>query len=251
MKVVSCLVLFTCLLKSASSLQPTTSFTRRSVTNTPAASSRLFATAEMGEEIKEETEAATEWTKKRVWNTGAFRSIAILGALSAAGFSAKSPLNMVSAQAAATIHVLSFATWFGTVAYTTFVAGITMFKNLPRQTFGKLQAKLFPKYFALSSIMLVLQLATLKSLSILTTKSTKALGISLVMTLINQFYLEPTSTDNMMERYRLEDTGGQDSEQYKKLKASFGKFHGMSSLTNLIAFCGGIAHAVYLGAALV
>ena len=72
------------------------------------------------------------------------------------------------------------------------------------------------------------------------------------MTLINQFYLEPTSTDNMMERYRLEDLpGGQDSDEYKKLKASFGKFHGMSSLVNLIAFCGGIAHAVYLAAAFV
>jgi ABC-type spermidine/putrescine transport system permease subunit II len=57
----------------------------------------------------------------------------------------------------AVLHTLSFATWFGSVAYTTFVLGITMFKNLPRQTFGKLQAKLFPKYFFLGSVCLVLQ----------------------------------------------------------------------------------------------
>ena len=82
--------------------------------------------------------------------------------------------------------------------------------------------------------------------------SQKALGISLTMTLLNQFILEPKSTKNMMERYRLEEApGGQDSAEYKKLKKDFGKFHGMSSLTNLIALCGGFAHAVYIAAALV
>jgi len=29
----------------------------------------------------------------------------------------------------------------------TFVAGLTMFKNMPRQMFGKVLAKIFPKYF--------------------------------------------------------------------------------------------------------
>jgi hypothetical protein len=72
------------------------------------------------------------------------------------------------------------------------------------------------------------------------------------MTLLNQFYLEPLSTDNMMERYRLEDTpGGKDTDEYKKHKASFGKLHGMSSLTNLIALCAGVVHAVYIASALV
>lgn len=36
-----------------------------------------------------------------------------------------------------------------------------MFKNLPRQTFGRLQSKLFPQYFGLSAGCLVFQLATL------------------------------------------------------------------------------------------
>lgn len=42
------------------------------------------------------------------------------------------------------IHLTAFATWFGSTIWTTFVGGIMMFKNLPRQTFGKLQSKLFP-----------------------------------------------------------------------------------------------------------
>ncbi len=40
-------------------------------------------------------------------------------------------------------------------------AGITMFKNLPRQTFGKLQSKLFPLYFILSTGMTAVLLGTL------------------------------------------------------------------------------------------
>lgn len=37
-----------------------------------------------------------------------------------------------------------------------------MFKNMGRQQFGKLQTKLFPKYFAISIISLALQLGTLR-----------------------------------------------------------------------------------------
>ncbi len=97
------------------------------------------------------------WTPKRLHNSRLFRSAAILGALALAGYSTKAPLTKISTRASATINILSFGTWFGTVVYTTFVAGITMYKNLPRQTFGKLQARLFPKYFSLCSITILLQ----------------------------------------------------------------------------------------------
>ena len=45
------------------------------------------------------------------------------------------------------VHLLSIAMVVGIGDWTTFVFGIVAFKNLPRQTFGQLQAKLFPKYF--------------------------------------------------------------------------------------------------------
>lgn len=99
----------------------------------------------------------TNWTPKRLHNSPLFRSASILGALGFAGVSSRSPLARISAKAAGTIHILSFGTFIGTVFYTTFVLGLTMYKNLPRQTFGKLQSKLFPKYFNLCSICLVLQ----------------------------------------------------------------------------------------------
>lgn len=105
-----------------------------------------------------EKEKEVPWTEPRSHNTAAFRSVAILAAISAAGLA--SPKALLSAQATAALHLFSYSTWFGTMAYTTFVLGITMFKNLPRQTFGKLQAKLFPKYFMLSSVMIILQVST-------------------------------------------------------------------------------------------
>jgi len=97
------------------------------------------------------------------------------------------------------------------------------------------------------------QLVTVKGLGTATAaKSTKALLVALAMTLINQFALEPIATNNMMRRYELDDTpNGKETEEYKKLKADFGKFHGMSSLTNLVSLCAAGVHGFFLSAALV
>ena len=128
-----------------------------------------------------------------------------------------------------------------------------MFKNLPRQTFGKLQSKLFPKYFSLCSLTIMLQIVTLKALKNLeVTKLVKgSLGGALLLTLFNQFYLEPVSTKVMLERYDLENTdGGEDTDRYKELKSAFGKLHGISSLTNLLALICGVVHATSLSSSL-
>ena len=95
------------------------------------------------------------------------------------------------------------------------------------------------------------QLITVKGLGAVTaSKSTVALLLALVMTLLNQLSLEPIATKNMMRRYELDNVpGGQETEEYKKLKASFGKFHGISSLTNLIALCAAVAHGFFLSGA--
>jgi len=52
------------------------------------------------------------------------------------------------------VHLLSTAFVVGIGDWTTFVFGIVAFKNLPRQTFGSLQAKLFPRYFQVCLCML-------------------------------------------------------------------------------------------------
>ncbi|CAB9506924.1 Transmembrane protein 205 [Seminavis robusta] len=195
---------------------------------------------------------AEPWTKPRLHNNPLVRSAVLLAALMLTGIS--SPFGKLPAAAMASVHVLSFGTWFGTVFYTTFIAGLTMFKALPRQTFGKLQSKLFPKYFALSSLTIVLQLITASRLPGIAAASSRALGVSLVMTLLNQFILEPKSTKVMFDRYEFEnsdDPAALETDEYKKLRAGFGKLHGMSSLTNLIAFVGAVVHGVLLSSALV
>jgi hypothetical protein len=78
-----------------------------------------------------------------------------------------------------------------------------------------------------------------------------SLGIAFFSTLMNLLYLEPASTENMFGRYSLEDEGKKETEEYKKLAKSFGKFHGMSSLFNLVALCAGIVHGTRLASSLV
>ncbi len=130
----------------------------------------------------------TPFIKPALHNSNFFRAISILYALLFAVYTSSKPEAtanalsklgkhlVLSSKAAAAVHMLSFGTWFGTVFYTTFVAGITMFKNLPRRTFGTLQSKLFPLYFKLCTGMIALQVnATLSLYNVIII--TKCLGV--------------------------------------------------------------------------
>ena len=51
----------------------------------------------------------------------------------------------------------------------------------------------------------------------------------------NWVWVEPKATDLMFERYALENAPGEkDAAKIKVLYKSFGKFHGISSLLNLV-----------------
>lgn len=194
----------------------------------------------------------TNWTPQMIHNSMAFRIAAVVGVGAMVSQNSASSVLFLSLKTSALIHLFSFATWFGTVMYTTFVLGMTMYKNLPRRTFGTLQSKLFPKFFALCSLTIALQLLTLSALNIDTKTSQLVMGMAFVMTLLNVVWLEPQSTKIMFARYELEDKeGGTGTAEYNKLKKDFAIYHGLSSLTNLIALCGGIAHGFYLTEALV
>lgn len=163
--------------------------------------------------------------------------------------------GIVQTQAGSMVHLTAFSVWLGTVVWTTFVAGLTMFKNLPRQTFGKLQSKLFPKYFGLSAGMLVIMLATMVGSAGGTwPKAANTLAFSLACTMLNIVLLEPKATEIMFEKYEVENNEGMGKEEkesrLKMMGKKFGKWHGMSSLSNLCALCGAVAHAWYLAAKL-
>lgn len=261
-------------------------------------SSRQLSSSSDSNEGKDEP-----WIRPAIHNSPLFRASVILYALlfaiyqtsnspTASGATMLQKMGkcfVLAPKAAATLHLLSFGTWFGTVVYTTFIAGITMFKNLPRRTFGTLQSKLFPLYFQLCTGMIGVQvrkncnklhyglcrhfmntipffsfsfweqsqLNTLKILTlirmpdIISKSSELSLGIAFFSTLVNLLFLEPASTENMFGRYALEDDGKKDTEKYKQLAKAFGKFHGMSSLLNLVALCGGIVHGVCLASNLI
>lgn len=92
----------------------------------------------------------------------------------------------------------------------------------------------------------------MENIKSLSSRSWTLLGSALALTMVNQFVVEPATTANMFERYRLDDKPGAiDTDEYKKLKKQFGMLHGLSSLGNLVAFCGGVAHAFCLASALV
>jgi hypothetical protein len=149
------------------------------------------------------------------------------------------------------VHLLSFMSWFGCSMWVSFVAGIVMFRNLPRHTFGRLQSKLFPAYFTFSAILLVLSITSASALS-LSHRSYNILPLYTILAtiLVNLVYLEPKTTAVMFERHVVERKLGTGQEvgiikpkdpkiandpELKELSKKFGMLHGLSTLTNLAA----------------
>jgi hypothetical protein len=157
----------------------------RSGCSRPSAFYRVYAT--VTEEAKSEVIGKEEtWLKPALHNTPAFRAVSILSALGLAWYStttASNPLAAMSTKAAATTHLLAYGIWLGSAFYTTFIAGFTLFKNLPRQTFGKVQSKLFPKYFNLGAVTILLQV----SRDLITNKQNIIIDLCLMSVSLNKF----------------------------------------------------------------
>ncbi len=76
-------------------------------------------------------------------------------------------------------------------------------------------------------------------------------GTALVCSLVNWLYVEPVATNLMFERYNLENVqGDKDATKIKQLYKQFGKFHGISSLLNLVALGAVVAHGWWLASRL-
>jgi prepilin signal peptidase PulO-like enzyme (type II secretory pathway) len=212
--------------------------------STVAASSIVAAAAANGDVQGDMLEPSTA-------NNPIVRTIALIGTVAAAAYST----SFLPAAAVGFVHMLAFGMWFGTLGWTSFIFGIVAFRNLPRQTFGKLQAKLFPKYFTVSAAAPALLLATLNYLTggAPPAKEMTLLGLSLGASLMNLFFTEPAATKVMFRRYELENQGAavRDEAQIKELAKQFGKWHGISSLLNLIVLICAVGHAYYLGGLLV
>ena len=183
-------------------------------------------------------------------------------------------------------HLFSFASWFGCSMWISFVGGLVMFNNLPRHVFGRLQSKLFPRYFQFSLIMMIWSFSSwlfwfhtkamqngktkdfLKMMTdIVQEQQTPAiLHLSILGSIcFNLFYFEPNTTATMFKRHLIEKKIGtgheigairptdpkiieeyNKNEELKQINRKFGMLHGLSTTMNLIALCLGVAHIWWL-----
>ncbi|KAF5837336.1 hypothetical protein DUNSADRAFT_4495 [Dunaliella salina] len=190
-------------------------------------------------------------------NTPLAKALVPLAATAAAvGSTAFIPGKLV-----AFLHVTSFALWLGSNIWNTFFVGLTMFKNMPRQMFGRVQSVLFPKYFALTTgcnaVLLGSLLLPLASSSTApspaTTSAAAVLGVGLLCSVGNFLLIEPKTTKLMFQRYDIENKPNKtedDKNQIQALYKQFGKWHGISSLLNLIITGTAVSHGWYLAGAL-
>lgn len=175
------------------------------------------------------------------------------------------------------VHLVSLSTWLGTTVYTTLVIGIVLFKQLPRQTFGRVQSKarkqsfvwphqrlwrrvpcphlltrsppqLFPIYFGVSAACILLCLGT--SFASGHMARMPVLLTALVSTLANLFLLEPVTTSVMYKIYDMENTDRKQTDEYKAARKKFGGLHGASSLVNLVGMVCAIMHCYALSVAM-
>ena len=181
-----------------------------------------------------------------LFNNPAVRAVAIAAGVAAA---ATGTSALSSAGTLASVHLTAFGISLGTQIYTTFFLGLAMFRNLPRQTFGRLQAKLFPIYFAVVAATTLFQFASLAFGPGLLKPQAVSLGVTFVATLANLLVVEPLSTKSMFERYALENApvgATRDEARISALRKEFGKLHGISSMLNLVALVAAVAHGAWL-----
>lgn len=212
----------------------------RRVTTRAAAEAAVTAPTVPSTQTKDDVQGAM--LEPSVVNKNWVRVGAVLAGVSAfAGSTAYMPGTLVTY-----IHLMAFAVFFGTNFWNSFFVGITMFKNMPRQMFGRVQSKLFPLYFGLTtSCNIVLLSTTYLAAAQPTPQLLAPLGVSLGASLANWLLLEPKCTTLMFQRYAIENKEEKtesDQNEIKALYKQFGMWHGISSLVNLVVFVGASVH---------
>ncbi|MQL72763.1 hypothetical protein Taro_005123 [Colocasia esculenta] len=115
---------------------------------------------------------------------------------------------------AAVLHLLGFATAYGSCVWVTFVSSHVLAQALPRQQFGMLQSKLYPVYFRAMAYAVGVALLSHAFGPAGRRRSSPerlqgyVLLASLVLVLINMLFLEPKATKLMYERMKLEKEEG-------------------------------------------
>lgn len=138
------------------------------------------------------------------------------------------------------IHILAYGYTFGSTTFHSFVASIKALDVLPRRQFGEFQGEVLPIQFITQTIApLVIGLTAPYSIS---TIGLGLLATSSVGGIANLAWLTPLCQDLKNKRYSIidnkfngDDKKAAESGELKSLDKEFGKWHGMSMLSNLIS----------------
>lgn len=183
-------------------------------------------------------------------NNPAVRALTVCAAVVAVSGGA----TLLSNVGAAFVHVLAYGTLLGSIFFNTFVVGLTMFKNMPRQMFGRVQSKMFPQYFAVTTgaalVLLAAHVLAPTGLA-LSAPGVKPLLIAVALSAVNALAIEPYVTGLMFDRYDIENKPVktvEDEGEIKRLYKKFGMWHGISSLSNLGVLAATVAYGWVLAA---
>jgi len=163
-------------------------------------------------------------------------------------------------------HLGSFAVWFGSQFWVTFVAGLTMVTILPRNWFAKVQRVLFDHYFLGGVLMNSAMLSTFMIKHPFSTwhGQTSVMGNGLIASLacvgLNCFLVKPwvTNTSKIMQDFEgdrglgnepgsIKDKNILTDPKYVVIKKEFVKAHSLSAILNLFNMCFSTYHLWYLG----
>lgn len=139
-------------------------------------------------------------------------------------------------------HLIFYSVVFGGSIFHSFVVSPIAFKALKKEEFSRLQSEVFPIYFLGQTFApAVLALSTPLSLCPFTIG---LLSLSGLAGAFNYLYLTPVCHKIKDERKKLEaekrhetvvDGELKPTEEYAKLNKQFGRYHGISMLTNLVS----------------
>ncbi|XP_056884818.1 transmembrane protein 205 [Takifugu flavidus] len=172
--------------------------------------------------------------------------------------------------AAKVLHLLVLSFTWGMQVWVTFIAGFVLVQQVTLHTFGLVQSKLFPVYFYCqmgSSVISLALYAVYHPRELLNGHESVQMAlyfVALIMAFLNAQWFGPSVTELMLQKMEIEKSHGlgnqigwkSQREAYAKLREqdpkyrgyrnSFGRYHGLSSLCNLVGFLCTTTNLVYL-----
>ncbi|XP_046894030.1 transmembrane protein 205 [Hypomesus transpacificus] len=168
------------------------------------------------------------------------------------------------------LHLLVLSFSWGMQVWVSFVAGFALVQQVTLHTFGLVQSKLFPVYFY---CLLGCNFASLAVYAVyhprelLDWHESRQMGlylVALIMAGLNAQWFGPSATEVMLKLREVEKEHGlgeqvglgsqkeayaklkEQDPKYKAWKKTFGQYHGLSNLCNLIGFLCTTTNLVYL-----